>query len=413
MTTKRDKTQHSMHSVDRGLELGSVPEDFVLQPCTLEDLDRAVFKLFNEDLPFYFKRGSEQVKVPIIFSTGERFSFLNRKSPLRDEAGALILPLISVNRNEVSQTSSKLANGQTEPLKIVRRLTPEDPAYQALVNKQGLRNQDNVASPDTRNARPGALSTRRKLFSQSGARITLAPSVDSDNMYEIITTAPVKFYTVTYAVSMWCNYMQQVNDLMAVVMSSYHNQHGRQFRVESPKGYWFTVTVQDSFSQASNFDSFSVDERVVKYDFNLTGEGYIINPEAPGQGSAVRSFISAPQVSFESCEYTGDTDGLQRVGAPTGDPDDLTLQDFQTDVDPLHGQAIAGLPAIAPLDARGDLQRPESRVGNTTSVGGTSAGSSSDVVLFNDFEGRKTKARVTSRDRRKGETVIRVLEEFD
>ena len=38
-----------------GLEGIDIPDDFDLPSCGIEDVDRAMFKLFNEDLPFVYR----------------------------------------------------------------------------------------------------------------------------------------------------------------------------------------------------------------------------------------------------------------------------------------------------------------------------------------------------------------------
>ena len=75
-------------------------DDLVVPSCSIEDVDRALFNLFNVDLDLFYKESNKNSKrIPVIFATGERFAILRRKKPLRDKAGALILPLVSILRN--------------------------------------------------------------------------------------------------------------------------------------------------------------------------------------------------------------------------------------------------------------------------------------------------------------------------
>ena len=79
-----------------GLEGQNIPADFYLPPGGLEDIDRALFNLYDKDLQFSIDQRGESRKVPVIFATGERFALIKRREPLRDENAALILPLISI-----------------------------------------------------------------------------------------------------------------------------------------------------------------------------------------------------------------------------------------------------------------------------------------------------------------------------
>ena len=62
-----------------GLEGIDIPEDFDLPPCGIEDVDRAMFKLFNEDLPFYYEMDGDMKRIPCVFAGGERAMILRRK----------------------------------------------------------------------------------------------------------------------------------------------------------------------------------------------------------------------------------------------------------------------------------------------------------------------------------------------
>ena len=104
----------------RGLE----PDDFNLQSCTIEDVDRAIFNLLNVSLPFTFKHREGTKRAPVIFATGERFAVLRRKEPLRDKSGVLILPLISVMRKSITQSPTMGAGtNQTVEHTIKKRIS--------------------------------------------------------------------------------------------------------------------------------------------------------------------------------------------------------------------------------------------------------------------------------------------------
>lgn len=408
MTTSYDKTLVSPGSIELGYEVqggAGTPEGLIVPSCTIEDVDRSVFALFKEQLPLFYTRKKKQERVPVIFATGERFALLTRKKPLRDDAGAIILPLVSITRTGLDQGNTGLGAGQTQPIKIRRRLSTEDPRYQAFLNPQGLQSADDVAAPGRAAPEPGQVGTRRKGAVSSTPSMT--GRLDQRHVFETITIAPTRFFKATYEITLWCNYTQQLNSLISVIMQGYQNKHGRTFRLETPKGYWFVGKVGESFSPGNNFDGFSDEERLVRASITMEVPGYTIEAGADGQPGGVRSFVSAPEVSFETLEYP---DGLLvpvRVGAPTGEPNDLTLQDMSTLDDDLPGAAIGGGHATTQLDVRGNLQRRPP--GNeTTSIGGTTAGVGGEVVRTPTGE----KVLIKSRNARKGEAVIRTYDDL-
>ena len=44
-----------------------VPEDFSLPPSNIEEIDRALFGLFDEQLPLQVKIQDQASKVPVVF----------------------------------------------------------------------------------------------------------------------------------------------------------------------------------------------------------------------------------------------------------------------------------------------------------------------------------------------------------
>jgi hypothetical protein len=342
MSTSYDKTVSTPGSENLGYETtgGSTPSGFVVPSCTVEDVDRAVFTLFKEKLPLFFSDKKGQLRVPVIFATGERFAILTRKKPLRDPTGAIILPLISITRTGLDQGNTGLGAGQTQPIKIKRRLAENDVTYQAIVNADGINNAVDIAAPGRTTPEPNELGTRRR------------PSKAQKNIYETITIAPTRFFKATYDITLWCDYTQQLNSLISVIMLGYHDKHGRTFKLETPKGYWFVAKAGESFSADNNFDNFVDDERLVRSSFSLEVPGYTIEPNAEGQPGGVRSFLSSPEITFDVQGLDELNNHTQRVGAPNGDPDSFTLQDLTTLDDGLLGNAIGGSKSLVNVDAR-------------------------------------------------------------
>ena len=135
MATRYSITKGAYERVETGYTNEDVADDFFMPSCTIEDVDRGVFNLFNKELPLFYKRKDQLKRVPVIFATGERFALLARNRPLRDKAGALILPLISVIRTGIDQESAKgAAQFQGGPITVKVRLSKDDLRYQRLKN---------------------------------------------------------------------------------------------------------------------------------------------------------------------------------------------------------------------------------------------------------------------------------------
>ena len=94
-----------------GREGKNVTQDFQIPEIGIEDIDRAVFKLFDRDLNFEVTYQGKTSKVPVIFAAGERFALTRRKNSIRDKNNALILPLISILRGEIDVSPDQHGKG--------------------------------------------------------------------------------------------------------------------------------------------------------------------------------------------------------------------------------------------------------------------------------------------------------------
>lgn len=302
-----------------GYEGTNVPEDFSIPSVGIEDIDRAIFDLFNTHLAFETKVNNQTNRVPVVFASGERFALTRRDNPLRDKNNVLILPLISIKRGVIGHKTQADVFGtainirKTGDYYIKKRLDKSDRDYQKVVNNFRLKNQKDVATrshiavtdttPGTQ-AIAGEVASRRSggpLSFRDPQKFDLLSNDLTNNIYEYITVPYPKFIGITYNVVFWTQYMQEMNQLIETFMMKFDGQ-APEFILETNKGYKFTAFVQNTFSNSDNFDDFTNDERIIKMSFDIKVPGYIIAPVHPGLPSPYRRFLSAPQINFEIWE---------------------------------------------------------------------------------------------------------------
>jgi hypothetical protein len=286
MTTRQSKFNINPNGIDLGYE-GVAPQDYNVPSCNLEDVDRSVYDLFDKQAVFQYTHQGASKKVPAIFATGERFAVLRRKKPLRDKHGALVLPLISIMRTDVTMNNS-VGAGYSEllPLKVKVRVAKENETFQRVNNFNELENAKYAQVFNRKSGGLGGLFHSQRYDE---------PKV----VYETITIPPVKFFTATYDVTFWCQYTQQMTEMMATLMSSFQNNYQRTVRLETSKGYWFVGYFGEQFSSDSNFDSMNEEERIIKHNFQITVPAYMVAPDQNGIGKSVRSFVNSPYIELE------------------------------------------------------------------------------------------------------------------
>lgn len=300
----------------KGYEGFNVPDNFSIPSAGIEDVDRALFDLFDKKLAFEVKVNEQTTKVPVVFAAGERFALTKRLKPIRDRNNALILPIIAIKRTSIGHKTEQEVGGtaisfrQTGDYIIRRRLDPQDPNYQNVINKLSIKNQDNVTSrkhfsltdiSPGQFAEPGTFVSRRNgpgiKFGSGNLETPMAESNLGNNIFEIITIPYPQFVGLNYNVVIWTQYMSQMNQILETMMMKFDGQ-GHEFQISSNKGYTYTAFVQGPFGTNDNFDEYTNDERIIKMSFDIKVPAYILAPRHPGLGTPFRKFQSAPVVNF-------------------------------------------------------------------------------------------------------------------
>ena len=401
MTVRQTITETSLNPTSKkerlptGLEGQNVPDDFYLPPCGLEDIDKALFDLFNKEIKFTVTQKNESRDVPVVFATGERFALVKRRQPIKDENDAFILPLISIRRTSIDQSSSAERLADVGDLVIKRKLSKRDPVYQNLINRQDLMHQENVSSSNNDNkstnpksTKAGTVNSRRNPVETASSGPLISNTVHDHHIYEVITIPFPHFIDVSYEITFWTSYTTHMNQMIERLVGAYTGNRN-QFKLESDKGYWFVAYPDVTVSNQDNFDDFTNDERIIRYTFNVKVPGYIVASQNPGDMSPFRKFVSAPDVHFDV--FTSNAPIVQHPSGlpdPTGEIDKFILSDVN-DIN-AAGDIVDNY-RLQYLKAKTEVRNPFTK------------------------EGEVEYLKVLTRNQRKGETVVsaRIVTKID
>lgn len=378
--------------------------------CKIEDIDRALFDLFNEQLPLYYTQRNQMKKIPVVFATGERFALIARKKPLRDRSNALILPVISIMRSGVQMGNEVGGSFSPDiPQIIKKQLSKEDAIYQRLLNKQGFQNSDDLASQSAlintsteTGSVPGRVATRRPgagSFSKRSQSGDILGEPLGNNIYEVYEIPPPVYITIDYELTFWTQYMQEMNNLMSVIASECQFHAIPSFRIETKKGYKFVAYLDKTFANQSNFEDFSEEERHVRSSMTIKVTGYILGTVYKSSKSNLRKYVSAPQVSFETIISNDPPYTDASAAIPSGNPDRFVLDNLRASDEPLPGQTIGARQSVVSKDP-------------SALVGGQSNGVGEKFVRLEEdpFKPGSVEKRVLvtkTKTTRTGETVYR------
>jgi hypothetical protein len=291
----------------------NIPEDFEMPSQEIEDIDRAVFDIFDKTISFETEEKGKSRKVPVVFAAGERFALTRRKNPIRDKNNTLILPIISIVRKDIDISQNQHGFGTPIALYdqpgyyIKRRLAKQDREYQNLANKDSIKNQKNVATKGNfqdnlvhpgNEAKPGRVATRKngKNLSYYNQNISLEKDLNN-NIFEIIEIPYPQFAAIKYDVVFWAQYLKQANDMMQTLFRSFSGS-AYEILTVTESGYELVLKFGSTLNTDSNFDNYSDEERMIKHSMEITVLGYIISPKNKGMPNQIRSYFSAPKIDF-------------------------------------------------------------------------------------------------------------------
>mgnify|MGYP003633266143 CR=1 FL=1 len=199
---------------------------------SLMDLDSAIMYYFTEVIKPTVVDNGETVKVPIMYSSPERWSAIQKTGFMRDKKRQVILPVIAFRRTGMTKDT-------TIPLDT---MDPEEPKLHWQFEKKY-----------TDANRYDACSVQQGLIPQR----------------EFYNVAVPDFMVLNYDFIVWASYIEQMNKLVERINWSEGAYWGEPGKMK------FRTSI-DSYTDSTDV---SGKERIVKTEFSVTLKGYLI-PEA-------------------------------------------------------------------------------------------------------------------------------------
>jgi hypothetical protein len=267
-----------------------------LTPSTIETIDQAMFNWLDSTMNLSCTMKDGFKKVPVSWVVSERSHKAKANKNLRDSSGALILPVISLERTSIKKDPSRKGAywGHVPPngdhkggsITISRRINQEKTSN--FANADSLRKQGQLNFP-----RPN-----KKI------------------VYETLTIPMPVYVDVTYSINVMTQYQQQMNEISTPFMTktgaiNYFLIEHEQHRFES--------FIQQEFTQDNNVSALDADERIYKTKVEIKVLGHLIgedkNQESPKiviRENAVEVKIPRERVIYGDIPDHNGKDGFYR-----------------------------------------------------------------------------------------------------
>ncbi len=218
---------------------------------TLIDIDSSIMFYFENVIQPSIEDNGENVKVPIMYASPERWSAIKKQGFIRDKKRKIITPVIAYRRTSIAKDDS----------------VP----------------QDKLDAND-----PHMFYTFEKKFSQVNKYDNFSKQIGLLPQREYYNVMMPDYVTITYDFIVWTSYIDQMNEIVEKI-------------VYSDGAYWGDPDKMRFRSSIETFEDateISDTERLVRTNFTVTLRGYLLPKGNFDHRSTTQKFLTPKKVIF-------------------------------------------------------------------------------------------------------------------
>jgi len=253
--------------LNRGYLYSRSDDDTKNLSVTLMDMDSAIMFYFENVIKPSVKDNGENVKVPTMYASPERWKAIKRDGFMRDKKRQVITPVIAYRRTSIEKDE----------------MIPQDKL-------------------DANN--PHLFYTFEKKFTQENRYDNMSTQIGLLPQREYYNVALPDYVTLTYDFIIWTSYIEQMNKIVERITYSDGAYWG------DPDKLRFRSRV-DSFTDATEVSDV---ERLVRTNFSVTLRGYLLPEGNFDHRSTTQKFLSPKKVIFGAEADTIITQTTGRTG---------------------------------------------------------------------------------------------------
>ena len=251
MPTTNKPLPRKQRVLNRGYLYTRKDEDIKNPSVTLMDIDSAIMFYFEKVIKPSVEDNGENVKVPIMYSSPERWKAIQRDGFMRDKKRQVITPVITYRRTSIERDD----------------MVPQDKL-------------------DANN--PHLFYTFEKKFSDLNRYDNFSTQIGLLPQREYYNVTFPDYVTLSYDFIIWTTYIEQMNTIVERVVYSDGAYWG------DPDKLRFRTHI-DSFTDATEVSDV---ERLVRTNFTVTLRGYLLPESNFEHRATTQKFISPKKVIF-------------------------------------------------------------------------------------------------------------------
>ena len=237
--------------INRGTLLSRTKDDIKNPSVTLMDMDGAILHYFDKVIKPSVEDNGENVKVPVMYASPERWKAIQRDGFMKDKKRQTITPVIAYRRTSIEKDDS------------------------LPVDKLDANN-------------PNLFYTFEKKFSNVNRYDNFSTQIGLLPQREYYNVTMPDYVTLTYDFIIWTSFIEQMNKIVERVAYSDGAYWG------DPDKMRFRTSI-DSFTDATEVSDV---ERLVRTTFTVTMRGYLLPEGNFDHRSTTQKYLTPKKVIF-------------------------------------------------------------------------------------------------------------------
>lgn len=238
--------------------------NFVME---LYDIDVTIADYISNVMKPTVTENGSKFNVPVVYGNSERWVSAREQGYLRDQNGQIVLPLIMINRNQFRRSDS---------IQTLNRFLSV-----SHVKKYSKKNKYD------------------RFAVMTGAKPT----------NETYSTVYPDHITLNYQCMVWASFTEHLNEIVEKFSFADDTYWGDE------NSYKFRVRIDGGFDIQNEVST--NEERLVRADFNLTVEAYILPPDFANKLTTIKSYTPKRVLLMQEIEVGDVNPDLNRYGTKT------------------------------------------------------------------------------------------------
>jgi len=247
---------------------------------TIETIDYAMTSWINEDLKLTTHTNEGFKEVPVLWQAPERAFQIKNEKDLRDGAGALKLPLVSIERSNIVKDParkggfqahyfSKDKNGRSGRMVIAKKIVQDKTRNFAVAS----------------GTRANTGGTEQRYYPRENKKVVIRS-----------LSIPIPVYVnIDYKILLKSEYQQQMNDMMAPFIA--RTGQINSF-VMKRNGHLYEAFIDQGFAHSNNVANLAEDVRIFSTEITIKVLGYLIGEGKSDDRPIVRIDENTVEISF-------------------------------------------------------------------------------------------------------------------